>query len=120
MNFEDYRLLANRTAKNMGNRPTDLIHAALGLASEVGEFTTEVKRLAIYGRGLEPAMREHMIEEIGDILWYLNLAAEKLDTTLNRCAVENIAKLAKRYPTSYSDALAEARLDKAGLSSRES
>jgi NTP pyrophosphatase (non-canonical NTP hydrolase) len=52
----------------------NLSHAALGLITEIGEFASEVKRIAIYGKPLSEEMRQHMIEELGDASWYVPLA----------------------------------------------
>ena len=120
MNLNDYQILANRTAKPLGALQLDLVHAPLGLATETGEFTTEVKRVAIYNRPLTTEVTQHMVEELGDILWYVALAAQALDFKLDEVAAINIAKLRNRYPDAYSDHLAEARLDKDGASPRES
>ena len=120
MNFSEYQVAAIRTAKHFNHLPTDLTHAALGIATEGGEFTTVVKRAAIYDKTISAEMIDHMAEELGDLLWYIALAAEHLDVPLNRIAERNIAKLAARFPQSYRNEDAEARADKAGLSARES
>lgn len=120
MNFLEYQAAALRTAKSFNHLATDLTHAALGLATEGGEFSTIVKRGAIYNRPFTAEDIEHMAEELGDTLWYIALACEHLGVTLNTAAERNIAKLAKRYPTSYGDQAADARADKSGLGPRES
>jgi len=120
MNLNDYQTLANRTAKPLGAMQLDLNHAALGLATEAGEFTTEVKRAVIYNKPITPETVEHMVEELGDTLWYIALAARALSIPLEQIAAYNIGKLQLRYPDAYTDHLAEARHDKAGLTARES
>jgi NTP pyrophosphatase (non-canonical NTP hydrolase) len=111
MNLDEYQRLAMRTAKT-GDQTYDLRHAALGLASETGEFTTTVKRVAIYDVELTPALRENIVEELGDVLWYVCLAANAVGASLHQVAAGNIAKLAKRYPERYSNEAAELRADK--------
>lgn len=86
MNFNEYRPLALRTAKMFPSQRENLRHAALGLLTEIGEFATEVKRIAVYGKPMTEEMRLHMIEEIGDAQWYVPLAllalgADEVDTT---------------------------------------
>jgi len=120
MDFNDYQRKAVSTAKMYPTLAENLNHAALGLTTEVGEFTTEVKRAVIYEREITLAMREHMLEELGDTLWYIALAAEALGVNMNGLARENIAKLQKRYPQAYSNEAAEARADKGGLEARVS
>ena len=64
-------------------------------------------------------MRQHMMEELGDTLWYIALAAKALDTTIENMALDNIAKLKFRFPDKFSNEAAEARSDKAGQSVEE-
>lgn len=121
MNFSEYQIGANRTSKVHDESLTEnLVHAALGLSTEVGEFTTEVKRIARHGKEMTPEMRDHMIEELGDVMWYIALAAEALKTTMGNLATHNIAKLMKRFPEKYSHEAAEARADKGGADARAS
>ena len=120
MNFHEYQLAAIRTAKVFGDLPTDLTHVALGIATEGGEFTTVVKRAAIYDKPVGAQEIHHMVEELGDLLWYIALAAEHLSVPLNRIAEGNIEKLRARFPQSYSNEAAEQRADKGGLTARES
>jgi NTP pyrophosphatase (non-canonical NTP hydrolase) len=118
--FNEYQIAAFQTAKRFMDLPTDLAHAALGLATESGEFATEAKRAFIYGKPIDDAMRRHMLEELGDILWYVAMACEHLEVPLHSVAKANIDKLQKRYPERYSDGAAEARADKGGVGPRES
>jgi len=197
MRYEAYVPLALRTAKLRATPMQDLEHALLGLETEIGEFATDVKRISIYDRALSPEMRDHMIEELGDVQWYVPLAQRALGidpevprpTTWTRtylankatslplavqmletcvapllreylahediatpfmtghdsagaCSTiiricdhiastfldcpptivraKNIEKLKQRFPAAYSNAAAEARADKRGLSARVS
>lgn len=115
MEFNEYHSAAIRTAKLFSDLGQDLAHAALGLTTEVGEFTTEVKRISIYRKEMTPEMRAHMLEELGDTLWYIALACEHLGCPMDRIARDNIDKLRKRFPEKYTDQAAEARADKGGL-----
>ena len=76
------------------------LHAILGLTTEVGEFADAYKRFVYYGAPLD---RLNAIEELGDILWYVAIAASTLDTTVQECQQANIAKLARRYPERFTD-----------------
>lgn len=108
MNIDDYQFLANRTAKQ-GDEKHDLIHAALGLTGEAGEFADVVKKHTIYDQELN---REHAIEEVGDLLWYVALACETLGVRMSDVARGNIDKLQRRYPEKFTVEHAAARLDK--------
>lgn len=109
MTKEEYMALAMRSAKHMGSVRENLIHAALGLASDSGEFVDAVKKCCIYNKPLD---EENCLEELGDILWFVCLAAQTLDITLEEIMENNIHKLLKRYPEGYSDLRAVSRLDK--------
>ena len=110
MNFADYQTLANKTAKELPFKDA-VIHAALGLSGESGEFADAIKKHTIYNQNMDFANAR---EELGDILWYCALAANVLGFSLETVARMNLEKLAARYPEAYSDYHAAARLDKNG------
>lgn len=108
MDFVQYQSLAIRTAKNLGETG-DLLHSALGVAGEAGEFVDCVKKHTVYGRPLDKA---NAIEELGDLLWFVALGCKAMGVSMDTVAEQNIGKLRLRYPDQYSDALAASRLDK--------
>jgi NTP pyrophosphatase (non-canonical NTP hydrolase) len=79
MNFQQYKPLALRTEKPLPTALLRLNHAILGLATENGEFTTTVKRIAIYEKPLTVEFIGHMREELGDLLWYVAIACDALN-----------------------------------------
>ena len=109
MTPEKYQELAMRTAKFMATTEFDLIHAALGLAGEAGEFVDSVKKHVIYGKELDV---NNLKEEMGDCMWFIALTCTVIGFDLEQIMQENIAKLAKRYPEGYSDYAAIFRADK--------
>lgn len=112
MNNQEYQMLAKRTAKDMGTKELQLVHSALGLAGEAGEFTDAVKKNFIYGKPTDVA---NLVEEMGDALWYIALACNTLGITIGEVMQQNINKLQLRYPEKYSDQHAVARLDKVAV-----
>lgn len=90
-----------------------LTHMLMGLLSEVGELTSQLKAHLIYNKPLDLSNTD---EEIGDIsfyLWGLVLALEPLGgSTYEMILEQNMDKLSKRYPDGYSDAAAQERADK--------
>lgn len=110
IDFKTYQRQAMRTAKRMSD-DADLMHAALGLAGESGEFADCAKKYLVYGKPLD---RANAIEEVGDLLWFCALACEVLGVEMAEVAIQNVNKLAVRYPEKYSDLLATERLDKHG------
>jgi len=121
MNFLQYQDAAMRTAKPEDEPLVDnLVHASLGISTEAGEFISEVKRIARYGKEMTPEIKAHMLEELGDVLWYVALGCTALSANMNEVASANIVKLLKRFPGKFSNELAEKRLDKGGLPHTES
>lgn len=115
MNMNQYQKLAARTQASASpmmdriassTKHVDLLHAALGLTSESGEFCDALKKAFAYGRELD---RVNLAEELGDIMWYIGLACDALDVTLESVCEANIAKLQKRYPEKFADRGAETR-----------
>lgn len=98
MNMNEYQELANRTLK----QDTDMdkiIHAGMGMVTEAGEFIDPIKKHIFYGQDLD---RLNLIEELGDVLWYVAAACNGLGITLDYVANANIRKLARRYPDGFS------------------
>jgi NTP pyrophosphatase (non-canonical NTP hydrolase) len=90
--------------------PTDRIHnAVLGLAGEAGEIADAWKKHVYHGHGLDAG---EMVNELGDVLWYVTLFADALGVPLGRIMERNIEKLAKRYPDGFSTEASINRGDK--------
>lgn len=83
-----------------------LLHAAIGLATESGEFLDMLKKHIFYGKPLDLI---NAAEEIGDTMWYTALAVDILKTTLDDVMTVNIKKLAARYPEKFTEHHAENR-----------
>lgn len=88
----------------------DLQHMAIGVAGEAGELLDGVKKHTIYGKELD---RANIVEELGDLEFYLEGIRQNAGITREECLEGNIAKLSKRYEKlTFSDAAAIARADK--------
>lgn len=114
MQFNEYQELASRTEKMPDLTGQALIeyrlnHHTLGVTSESGELAGATKKTIIYGK---PIDYQNIMEEVGDIMWYLAGLANSLGFTLQQAAFYNIMKLKERYPEKYTDEAAAARLDK--------
>lgn len=106
--FNLFQAQAMRTAKDMGPE-ADLLHAALGLCSEAGEFADAIKGSFAYDKELD---YENLVEELGDLLWFVSLACNALGIPMDQPAVACIEKLYKRYPEKFSNEAAHERADK--------
>ncbi len=87
----------------------DLTHMALGISGEAGEILDTIKKHVIYNQPLD---EQNLIEELGDIEFYLEGLRQILGVSRDYTLQLNIEKLTKRYGTQYSDAAAKERKDK--------
>lgn len=77
-----------------------LLHSAMGLTTEAGEFLDMLKKHIYYGKPLDLVNAR---EEIGDSMWYVGLAIDVLKTTLDEVMTININKLKARYPEKFTE-----------------
>lgn len=95
MDFDVYQKAANRTL--YGNERV-LTNCALGLAGESGQLIELIKEYTFHGDELD---RDRLIDEMGDVLWYLSQIAEWAKIPFSEVAEQNIDTLKKRYPRGY-------------------
>lgn len=89
----------------------DLWHMATGVVGEAGELVDAIKKHVIYNK---PIDIENVIEELGDLEFYLEGIRANLSLTREQCLDHNIEKLSVRYNgLKYSDQAAQERADKA-------
>jgi NTP pyrophosphatase (non-canonical NTP hydrolase) len=79
--------------------------AAVGIVAEAGEFAEIVKKILFQGKEYNQDNIDHMIIELGDILWYISQAATALGVRLDDILLANTFKLLKRYPDGEFDVL---------------
>lgn len=84
----------------------DLFHATVGLVTESGELMDAFKRRMFYGKELDLV---NVKEELGDVLWYVALAAHSCGWTIEQLMQANCNKLEKRYGPAFSTAGANIR-----------
>lgn len=86
------------------------LHMCMGLAGETGELIDAVKKSIFYRKPLD---RKNVIEELGDIEFYLEGLRQGLGITREVTIAGNINKLGARYDGfKYSDEAAKNRADK--------
>lgn len=83
-----------------------LLHSGIGLATESSEFLDNLKKHIYYGKDLDLVNAK---EEIGDILWYVGIACDVLNISLDEVMTANINKLKARYPEKFTKEKAENR-----------
>jgi len=106
-NFTKSCLRTESRAKPLGHdQLSRLLHAAMGLCTEAGEFMDPLKKALFYGKEIDEV---NLREELGDLLWYIAIACDALDTTVELEMARVIAKLQVRYPEKFDDYLADNR-----------
>ena len=86
-----------------------LLHGIIGIITESGEISDNVKKHLFYGKDLD---KENLIEELGDILWYVATSCNAIGIPLDEVMFLNIEKLKLRYPEQFTEEDALDRKDK--------
>lgn len=89
----------------------DTMHMLLGAMTELGELGTTIKAYLFYRK---PIDHENLVEELGDVEFFLEGLRQRLRITREETLAHNINKLNRRYGSgSFSNEQAQARADKA-------
>ena len=75
-----------------------LLTSGVGINAEGGEFLEIIKKMVFQGKPFNDDNREHMIIELGDLLWYVAQACTALEVSFDEVVETNVKKLEKRYP----------------------
>ena len=116
-NEQDYQALVSTLQKpgaeiiaELVPKKASALHMAIGISGESGELLDAVKKWVIYGKPLDV---ENVIEELGDLEFYMEGLRAELGLTREAVIQANIAKLNKRYASGkYSNQQAQDRADK--------
>lgn len=94
---QDVQHEVDRDLKHLDGVDLNLL-AYIGLSEEVGEVMGIVKRMLRQGpNDAERCTREHLVEELGDALWYLTFVCNQEGISLNEVWEYNRKKLEERY-----------------------
>ena len=100
----------NRIAEEITGSDAHGLHMAVGISGEAGELLDAIKKAVIYRKPLD---RENVVEELGDLEFYLEGLRWGLGITREETIEANVSKLGKRYEGFfYSDHAAQNRADK--------
>lgn len=95
--LQDYSIIKERLSDDKNAR---LFHYLIGMGTEVGELQDQLKKHIMYGRELDET---NLIEEIGDVLWYVARALETLDSSFEKVMEINNAKLKARFGDKFTE-----------------
>ena len=89
-----------------------LLTSGVGINAEGGEFLEIIKKMIFQGKPWDEDNKEHLIIELGDVMWYVAQACMALEIDFDEVIERNVKKLEKRYPggkfdINYSEVRAE-------------
>lgn len=97
MDLNHYQYAANETSHNTAIGGDILLYPVLGLAGEAGELLNKIKKIYRDSGGIYTHDDcNAVIDELGDVLWYLSEVATQLRIELSVVAERNLLKLASR------------------------
>ena len=99
MNATEYLKESARTDQP-GTFERQIMHGILGIASESGELSDNLKRHMYYGQELDVP---NIMEECGDLMWYIALLCRTCGKSLEEVMEANIEKLRRRFPEGFTE-----------------
>lgn len=134
ISWDEYAEDVLRTLADGLNDGEALAMGALGLCGETAEVANEIDELGdVTSQGFvvkvtrhagatadlikklifhnKPNIREKIVNELGDVFWYLVILMDRLGISFEEVASVNIAKRRKRYPDGFSTERANNRED---------
>lgn len=78
-----------------------LLHAHLGISGETGELAGAIEKYMYYGQDFN---RRNVIEELGDLLWYIAEACDAIGVDMETVMRLNIVKLQDKFKGRYKEA----------------
>lgn len=115
--MQDHESLVTNLKKNpiqilseLNPESADLIHMVMGVVGEGGELLDAIKKHTMYNKPLD---LDNVVEELGDIEFYLEGIRQVLNLDRDDILNANINKLTKRYSSgTFTNEQAQQRADK--------
>lgn len=95
---DDYQVIFDRMTAS--KEIVDIDHGITGIHTEGGELADAFKRYKYYGTELDYV---NIKEEVGDLLWYVQLLAKACNFTMEEAMDMNEAKLRKRFGDKFTE-----------------
>lgn len=97
---KDFLALSDRMVEldEKGANIERLLTAGVGINAEGGEFLEIIKKMVFQGKPWNTDNKEHLIIELGDLMWYVAQACMALEVSFDDVVARNVKKLEKRYP----------------------
>jgi NTP pyrophosphatase (non-canonical NTP hydrolase) len=99
MTLDEYRdfVVGLASPNSTASFEAGLTTGGLGLAGEAGEVADVVKKIVFHGMDYTDEVRDRMIKELGDVMWYVAFTASVLDCSIDEIIDANVKKLQARY-----------------------
>lgn len=94
-----YPALVLHTINHNLTEEQQLANAAMGMCGELGEVEDILKKHQFQGHELD---HDHLIEELGDLVYYITLLMCLVDYNMADTMFNNMDKLMRRYPNGFS------------------
>tara|TARA_B100002019_G_scaffold215841_1_gene188429 strand:- start:54 stop:464 length:411 start_codon:yes stop_codon:yes gene_type:complete len=96
----DFLALSNRLVEldEQGANIERLLTAGVGINAEGGEFLEIIKKMIFQGKPWDGHNKEHLVIELGDLMWYVAQACMALGISFDDVIARNVKKLEARYP----------------------
>lgn len=99
--LDDYQAFVRKGVSLADDTPRERIMlGSMGLGGESGEVVDLLKKHVFHGKS-EGEIREKLVLELGDVLWYYALVLDVMGVTLDEVIEGNVAKLTERYPEKH-------------------
>ncbi len=98
MTATEYQDGVEKTRNKFCSEEDEMKNYCLGMSSEVGELIGAIKHHLFHNWELD---KPNIVEEMGDIIWYITALARTLNIDLNEILDYNLIKLRERYPDGF-------------------
>lgn len=93
--LDDYQMFVRQT--KVYDKEYNLVYPVLGLVNEAGEVAGKVKKLMRDDNGqLTQERFNDIVDELGDVLWYITATADDLGITISDVFYLNYQKITSR------------------------
>ena len=100
MDIIEYQEKAKRTVNKELKFTEQVSNLCMGLCGESGEVVDYIKKCLYHAHKFDD---EKIVEELGDVMWYLTNIATFFKIPMDIILNENIKKLEERYPEGFSE-----------------
>lgn len=98
MTDQQYQEQIKRTLPEGMTKDQIIANMAMGIAGEGGEIVDSIKKYMYQGHDLNT---EDIVNECGDLMWYIGNLLNVLGEDMTDCKIRNIEKLRLRYPNGF-------------------